>query len=194
MKFLIFNYQLSKKTRRGYTLIEMLAVTTILVIIGGLITGVIYSTLRGSSKVKITNDVTQNGNYALTVMARTALLAGYVSRLGNDPIDNCVTPRTSDSIEFVNQDGGRVTFSCNNNEQSIASSSGSMTSYLIDNTTVKIEPNSCRFTCTQPNNDSYATPVINIAFKVSQRQGSLFENAARSEFQTSVTMRNYRPR
>lgn len=184
------------KLQKGYTLVELLAATAIIVIISGLIIGVLYSTLRGGSKTKITNDVAQNGNYALSVISNTALLANDVIALDGSPVSDCTapTPTPAKSIEFKQVDGSTVEFSCDLGTSSIASKSANVTTYLIDNNSVKVDQATCSFTCSQSNSNPYSSPIIGVSFTVSQRNtSSAFENIASSTFNTSVTMRNYNP-
>ncbi|MDO8270249.1 MAG: hypothetical protein Q7T54_06300 [Candidatus Levybacteria bacterium] len=187
----------NQKHLGGYTLIELLTATSILVIVSGLIVGVLYSTLRGGNKTRVTNDVSQNGNYALSVISNTALLAEDVTEIDGSPVSDCTTAQATParSIEFQQSDGSLVKFSCDLAASSIASESGAITTYLIDNNSVKVDQASCSFTCQQSNDSPYAPPIIGIAFTVTQRSNSVvFENAASSTFKTSVTMRNYNPK
>lgn len=178
----------------GYTLVELLAVTSIVVIVSGLIIGVLYSTLRGGSKTRITNDVAQNGNYAISIISNTALLAEAVTEIGGTPVSDCTTLTQGSSIQLKNPDGSFVTFSCDVSTESIASSSAGTTTYLIDNSSVKVDPSTCSFACYQSTGNPYDQPIINATFTVSERSGGSFvENTASSPFQTSVTMRNYNP-
>jgi len=188
------NYSLF--TNKGYTLVELLAATSIIVIVSGLIVGILYSTLRGGNKTKVTNDVSQNGNYALSIIANTALISEDVTKVGGVAISDCTNPLLSSektSIEFKKADGSLINFSCDAQTQSIASTSGSITTYLIDNNSVKVDPTTCAFTCIQNNANPYSQPIINVSFTVSQRGSGTYENVATSPFNTSVTMRNYSP-
>lgn len=183
------------KSNKGYTLVELLAVTSIIVIVSGLIVGILYSTLRGGNKSKITNDVAQNGNFALSIISNTALLSESVTEVGGNPVSDCTVRQEGTSIEFQQVDGTRVTFSCDAESESIASMSGSMTTYLIDNNSVKVNPASCSFTCFQDDDSPYALPIIGVSFTVAQRSNAAgFENLAQSTFKTSVTMRNFSPK
>lgn len=185
--------KLLKRSSKGYTLIELLAVSSIIVVVSGLIVGVLYSTLRGGNKTKVTNDVAQNGNYAMSVIANTALLATSVTEVGGSLISDCTTERQGNSIEFETENGNRVRFVCDSQSESIASISGSLTNNLIDVSAVKVDPTTCSFTCTQNNGNPYSSPIIRVSFTVSQRSGSTFESVASSPFSTSVTMRNFNP-
>ncbi len=191
-RILITNHY-SLFTEKGYTLVELLAVTSIIVIVSGLIVGILYSTLRGGNKTRVTNDVAQNGNYALSVIANTALNADSITKVGGVDISDCTTLRSGTSIEFEQSDHSKVQFSCDAQTQSIASSSGSTTTYLIDNDSVKVDPATCTFSCLQKDSNPYSQPIINVSFTVSQRASTIGENSANSPFNTSVTMRNFSP-
>lgn len=181
----------------GYTLVELLAVTSVIVIISGLIAGILYSTLRGGNKTRVTKDVAQNGNYALSVISNTALLSDSVTQVGGTPVTDCTVEQKGTSIGFKQADGSEITFSCdiiNSQTWSIASSSGTTKSYLIDNSSVKVDPSKeCSFSCLQKNGP-YDAPIISATFTISQRQTTAsFESVASSTYNTSVTMRNYNP-
>jgi len=184
----------------GYTLVELLAASSIIVIVSGLIVGILYSTLRGSNKTKVTNDVAQNGNFALSIISNVALNAEDVTRIGTIAIADCTIPQTGNSIEFQKADGEQVTYSCDSGTESLISSDGTTTTNLIDNNAVKVKidalnPNVCSFTCSQNNANPYSQPVINVKFTILQRNTTaVFESAASSSFDTSITMRNYNPR
>lgn len=196
-------------TNRGYTLVELLAVTSIVVIVSGLIIGILYSTLRGSNKSKVTNDVAQNGNFALSSISNTALLATNVTKVNGLDINDCTAsteniakfPDSTDgnpsgkSIEFEKADGTTISFSCDVASESMTSSVVSPTpSYLIDNNSVKVDPATCTFSCLQKDINPYSQPIISVSFTVSQRAGAVFENVASSTFSTSITMRNFSPK
>ncbi len=183
------------KKQKGYTLVELLAVTAIIVIVSGLIVGILYSTLRGGNKTRIISDVTQNGNYAISVIANTALNARSVTQVNGVPINDCTTLRQGTSIQFEEENGNLITFACSLASQSIASTSGTTTNDLIDTSAVKVDPATCTFSCAQNNANPYSNPIIKIVFTVSQKSnGNILENSATSTFNTSVTMRNFSPR
>ncbi len=194
MKISNFKFQISN-FKSGYTLVELLAVTSIIVIVSGLIVGVLYSTLRGGNKTRITNDVSQNANYALSVISNTAINAQSVTEVGGSGVSDCTANPSGTSIEFEQQDGRFIRFSCDALSESIASSSAGVTTYLIDNNAVRVDPATCSFSCIQRNANPYAQPIITVSFTVSQRAGtSTFENIASSSTSASITMRNYNPR
>lgn len=184
-----------KKLNKGYTLVELLAAASIIVIISGLVVGILYSTLRGGNRTKITNEVTQNSNYALSVISNTAINAESVTKIGGVSISDCTTSPSGSSIEFQQPSGQKIQFSCDTLTQSIASTSAGVTTYLIDTNLVKVDPTTCSFTCIQKNANPYEQPIITIKFKASQKTtAKTSENLASSSTSASITMRNYSPR
>lgn len=183
------------KKQEGYTIVELLAVTAIFVIISGLIAGILYSTLRGGSKTRVTNDVSQSGNFALSVMSNTILSSENVTKINGLPIDDCTAFPSGSSVELKTASGAYVTFACLNN--SIASTSGNTTTYLVDSGdggVVAIPSQTCSFTCRQENNNSYANPIVDINFEIQQKlQGAGVDSSATTPFFTSTVLRNYNP-
>ncbi|HVT01052.1 MAG TPA: prepilin-type N-terminal cleavage/methylation domain-containing protein [Patescibacteria group bacterium] len=175
------------KNNKGYTIVELLAVVSILVIISGIISSILYSTLRGSNKVKITTEVTQNGTYAMSVIAKTINDSRNVLQVDGVDIDDCTASPSGKSIEFQRLDGSTTTFSCSNGD--LASNSAS----IINTETVKVDDASCVFTCYQKADDLYALPIIGINFKIEDKNATAEELKGSSDFQSSTALRNYRP-
>lgn len=180
------------KNNKGYTIVELLAVMSIIVIVSGLIAGILYSTLRGGSKSRITSDVAQNGNYALSVITSTIIASHDVTQIGGVPIASCTAAPSGTSIDLSQSDGSTITFSCSGN--TVASTSAAVTTSLIDTSGLEVDSSSCTFKCRQENNDPVAIPVIDVAFTVKQK-GTVTNNDAKSSasFSTSTSMRNYAP-
>jgi prepilin-type N-terminal cleavage/methylation domain-containing protein len=199
------------KLNKGYTLIELLAVVSILTIISGVMAGILYSTLRGTSKVRITTEVAQNGDYALTIIKGIIADSRDITQVDDADISDCTnTPRSPTnpptstcqegdhcSITLRRIDGGSSKISCQsvdadpgpgvNNVFTIASNGAS----LINNNTVKVD--SCVFSCSQLVDDPYSVPVVNISFTVSDLQTGLFETRSSSDFDLSTSLRTYSP-
>ncbi len=179
-------------SKKGYTLIELVVVAGILVVISMLVTGVLYSILRGSSKSTVTNNVAQNGNYALSTMTNIILTSNDIVTVGLEPdFSNCTTPQTGTSITMKRVDGGETTLICAGGLIASQSATGDKVD-LINASTVALVGGTCSFTCTQPN--LYAPPVIDIEFSLSDKGDSQFaENISSALFQTRVLLRNYMP-
>lgn len=185
--------------QRGYTLIELLAVTAILVSVGSLIIGVLYTTLRGSSKTNLNNVIAQNGNYALSVISNIAISSTRITAINGNPIADCTSPPpVISSIQFKRSDGGLTTLSCEALSPSITSVTSNSAS-LINTSQVKVDtsnPSNCYFKCSQPSGDPYANPIIEAGFLLRDLGNSAFvENVSSGSafFKTSVQMRNYSP-
>lgn len=190
-----------KKDNEGYTLAELLAVTAILVILSSLVTGILFSVLRGSNKTMVTNAVSQNGQHALSVisslMTNSLGLVSITEYSGIPPhvgYSGCsATGGPYARIITVKgfESGAQTAFTCDTTGK-ITSNSAELT----DITSVQVGPpvnsSTCYFRCIQAN--SFTPPQIEIYFKLSQAgTSSLIERIASSEFKTSVTLRNYKP-
>src|SRR3989344_2988017 len=110
-------------SRKGYTIIELLAVISILVILTGIISGILYSTLRGSSKTRISTEVTQNGDYAISVLTNMIAPSTSVTKIGGVDIQDCRTNPSGTSISLKNIDGDEYIISCIGNNISSGSAS-----------------------------------------------------------------------
>lgn len=177
---------------------------SILVIVSGIISGIIYSTLRGSSKTKISTEVTQNGGYATTIIAGIISDSRNVAQINGSDLDDCtsVPPPSTDNITptpLVNRpsitlrriDGSKTILSCGyvNNVYTITSNGVS----LLNTNNVKADVNTCLFSCTQVVSDPYSIPVVNVSFNVHQVSAGLFENQSSASFSTSTSLRVYSP-
>ncbi len=184
------------KKNTGYTIVELLAVVTILVTVTGIIAALITQTLRGSSKTNITNQVAQVGNYAASVISNSIISAENVIAVNGKNVADCTgNPSPSGrSIElFISEKGGTILYECGKDEygnDTISSNSAS----LIDTSRLKIDTSTCYFTCSQASIDPYTPPIITFGFILTQNSDdALFENRETAPFSTSVLMRNYRP-
>jgi prepilin-type N-terminal cleavage/methylation domain-containing protein len=194
MKKRIFNFE------SGYTLIELLAVITIVVVVGVIVAGILISSLRGGSKSNVLDNVRQNGNYAVTQMSKMIIYAQSFNGVSNDGGNSYITDCTINTpnsplpsptsapvpilyqyVKITSFDGGQTIFSCSNS--TIASNGAS----LIDTSTVSLTY--CAFTCIQ--GDLSQAPTIGINLTLTQNTTSSFaEKQATIPFQTSVTLRN----
>lgn len=186
-KFQILNSQ------RGFTLVELLAVSVVMVAVSVIITATITSSLRGTTKTNTINDVRQNGNYAISQVSKMIEYAKSFGGVSNDGVNftsSCInlalpltptpTPSQYSNIKIIGFDNGETIFSCS----SVIASNGAS---LIDINLVFVD--ACSFTCSQ--DKSTDAPIIGINFSLSKKTtSSLFENNASVSFKTSVKMRN----
>jgi prepilin-type N-terminal cleavage/methylation domain-containing protein len=190
-------YQISKT--EGYTLVEMLAVIVVFSIIGGIISAIFASSLRGSNKANITNEVRQNGNYALSQMSKNITYARSFVGISeeedgpffpdcySDPTTSTTIPPKYHYLQISDFNGGTITFSCDLANSKIASNDAN----LIDSNVVKVVDH-CDFTCNQ--SSIAQSPTIGISFKLSQKSDTnFFEQKANISFETTIGMRNSVP-
>ncbi len=185
---------------KGFTLLELTITIGIFIVIGTIILSILTSTFSGNNRASATNEVTQNGNYALSVI--TNLLSNTQRFDGIVTTSPACTPTDSQTcctatgavgkvIKFTGHDGGVTTLTCNDAGSSatylISSTSGTLTPVtvpLIDVSQVRLPATSnCSFTCAQV--DEYAPPRIDISFTLQDLLGG---NSA--SFRTSVSLRN----
>lgn len=206
------------KSEKGYTLVELLAVMIVLTALGTILGTIIISVFRGTNKTNAVTMVRQNGNFALTQMAkmiRNAKRFEGISTTGavGTYVGTCVatsagagtptpTPAQYKYLQITTFDNdARVTFSCQggsgSNSGYIASSSATINNQpLIDISQVTLNPqngSTCYFTCTQVNLAD--NPVIHIFFDLSTKNdlnaASFFESKSGVlNFQTSIDIRN----
>ena len=183
----------------GYTLIELLAVILVMVTVGGIITSILVSALRGENKTNASTQVRQNGDAAISQMYKSIAYAKSFDGISIDNVNfdiSCVpgsppaptptpTPSQYKFLKVTSFDGGQTTYACQNN--TIASDSASANSSLIDTTNLTVS--NCFFTCTQK--DIRSAPTIIINFTLQRNASGLFENQSSIPFETSVNFRNY---
>ncbi len=186
---------------KGYTLIELLAVMIILVAVGTIITAILVSALRSGSRSVSTNDVRQNGNYAISQMSK--MIAYAQSFVGINDTDSFTDPTTYTTscvssgshqyhyLRIESFDQNLTTFICDPaNPDPIASQSASIIDLINTSTTTVTN---CYFTCEQPN--AGMPPTIDINFDLSPKPTTpgitpVIEKQTQINFQTSVTLRN----
>ena len=158
----------SQKLFNGFTLIEMIVVTAMIIIISTISVNLLFGILKGSLKAEIVKNTKQNGNYALSVMERMIRSAKEVA---------CDTS----TIVVTTQDGSETSFIFL--PTNISSGSANLiTSDYYD----VLEPS---FSCDEPVGEP---KVVTIKFTLSRGASSLrSEEKVSIPFQTSVSLRNY---
>lgn len=166
------------RLQKGFTLLEILVVMSIVSVAGIIVAGILVSTLRGSSKVNIVSSVKQNGDYAVAQMARIIRSASSVNILP------CGNPSPAvQSITVTQIDTSQTIFDCSG---STITSNGTS---LLDTSSVQLVPSTCQLICSQQSTAD--VPVIQIKFSLMQKNSSNQpDQASTIPFQTSVILRN----
>lgn len=187
----------------GFTLLELIIVIALFMVTGVLILGVLNSTFKLSNKTRITNDLAQNGNYALSIMSNLLFnsqkLLSYTTSTGVVLNDCTGNPGPGKSITVLGFDGGAATLTCDDANGTISSTSAIFssisptptpyaTSSLIDTSQVKLSGASCTITCTQQN--PYSPPRVDVSFQLIKSNAVVGEGAPSANFNTSITLRN----
>lgn len=175
----------SRQRRAGFTLIEILAASSVFMVIGTAVLSVLFVSLRASKKSDLLINLRQNGNSALTQMARQIRYANSLE----DPI-SCLPPVNQSSITITSgTDSTETTFSCGAIPGTISSTDtlDNIPKPLVDTNSIAVKD--CSFTCSQKKIDD--PPTINLKFTMESKNVSgLTESNGSIPFQTSVTMRN----
>lgn len=185
----------------GFTLIELLAVMIIMIAIGLVVAVILVSSLRGSSKTTVINELRQSGSYPINQMSKMIGFAKSFNGVSVDGTDgtyitdcteasvgqNTPTPVPQDYnyVKITLFDDSNIIFSCQGSSPDITIASNGAS--LIN--TDQISVDSCSFSCTQ----SYITqsPVIGIHFSLSKKTSSTFaEQSFSIPFDTTVSIRN----
>lgn len=188
------------KNHKGFTLVELLVVITVLITVGIVSVQIITSSLRGTNKTNLIDTVRQNGNYAISQMAKAIQYSeeflglspddsagSYTRTCPSSPADPPVPVTTSYKyIKIKPFDEEIIKYGCGIAGDEITSN----TSPLINTSSVAVSD--CSISCTQAGVAD--PPIITVFFKLSPKNpGTLFEQILSPiTFQTSVTMRNYK--
>lgn len=164
----------SSNSQNGFTLVELVVVTTIMVIIAVVSVNSLFAIMKGTVKAGVVKNLKQNGNYALIVLERAIR--------NSTGIDTCTLGMSS--ITVTNPDSSQTIYSFNETESKISSGSANL---INPNYTVS----DSSFDCTRT--DDYAPQVI---IKFTLEFGSLSTRAEEKvtvPFRTTVTLRNIQP-
>ncbi len=183
------------KQQHGYTIIELLAVISILVVISGIISGILFSTLRGSNKTRVLTEVSQNGNYVTSYINNVLIDSNAVTEINGeiipDDLSDCTASPSGATITVKRLDGTSTAFACEDvgGVYTITADDNS----LVDTQVVAVEEGSCAFFCSQKSDDSYSTPIVGVSFGLEGIISDASESQGSGTFNTSISLRNFSP-
>lgn len=188
--------------QNGFTLVELLISTFLILSISSVVMTIFVAGLRGTNRSSAEADVRQNGNLAITQMSRMIRNAKTFDGVSLDGttnfIDSCYdgisnptpTPQSFKGVRVTSFDGGTTTLKCPNVGGTMITSESATIAPLTDSTLVTVLPSSCYFTCQQESPTD--PPVIGISFTVESLSGSgTIGQSVGQTFQTTVLPRNY---
>jgi len=199
VKSLIHNSLFMIHESKGFTLVELLASIIVLVAVGSVIAGIITSSLRGTNKTNVIENIRQNGNYTLAQMSKNIEYAQVFNGFSTDgtsyvtscPFSPAPTPApVSTNYNFIKVtplNSAPITYNCTSLPLPIFTANGAP---LIDANVVSLK--SCSLSCIQTG--STDVPIIKIRFTLGPKNSNnLVENSTPPIlFETSVTIRNYK--
>ena len=196
----IFNFQFSIfNSQKGFTLVELLISIVIVGTFGTIVVNILASTFRGSSKTDVINKVRQNGNYAISEMARKIRYAktfdgarvnavsAWTCDIIPPPPAPPPAPARYNEVKITLFDGTETTFSCE--AETINASGVSLMDAVGPASLVRLSPGTCFFTCQRAGiSDS---PQVGINFTLVARTVNNFvEKQATIPFKTTIKARN----
>lgn len=177
-----------KAKHKGFTLLELVMVLAILGIIIPAGFSMFIASMRAQLKVNMLQEVKRNGDTSLSVI-ENLIKSRTVSLQQLDGTSICNTANTTYSagdVYFVDQESERFRFHLVGD--TIASDSSSIGSISLTNAKVAVTD----FTLTCAKETSFTTPIISIAYTVSQvNDTARSEEQATMNYLTKVRLRTY---
>lgn len=170
-----------KKTKSGFTLLEILVVLSIMGVILAIGVGVLSTVLKGEAKTSTVAEIKQNGNLVMDVMSYFIRNATEINS----------SPLCGSSLSLTQRDNSVVIFSLLptdnlNYNNRIASNSSSLTNGDIK---TGVDVSSLTFTC----DTATSPPVVTVDFTLTQarKANATMGLGASEKFHTSVSLRTY---
>lgn len=161
--------------RKGFTLLELLAVVGILSFILIAATQLLGSTLAGSGKSNSLQLVKQNGQFALSTMSRLVRLAKSVAVCAG-----------SDLQFVVSESGADVSYRFDLSGTRLRKTRSGQTSWVTED---NVQVNS--LTCTLTAGSSGTPTVVDLNLTIGKSGLSVENSVVNTNFKTSVSLRTY---
>lgn len=182
---------------KGFTLIEIIIVITILVIALPSLFAILFSILQQQTKMTRISVVKREGDYASTIMKNT--LRNEVYHLYNDSpptVEICTNESTGNSVSsFGNRENSWFKYQVDNNSRLASTSASINISNPLYLTSTQVSITAFSITCSRINQFSPAT--IMFSFDVCYKGAAAAcpnirgEEIANMHYQSYITVRNY---
>jgi len=197
----IFNFQFSifnSRHEKGFTLVELLASIIVFVAVGSIVAGIVASSLRGTNKTNVIENIRQSGNYTLAQVSKNIKYAQTFNGLSTDgvtyiascPFSVSPTPAPVTTaysfIKVTPLNGSPIIYNCSTSPLTFTANGVS----LMDTDTISLTE--CAIACVQTK--ATDVPIVKVGFKLGPKNPSgLVESSSPPIlFETSVTIRNYK--
>ncbi len=177
------NYEL--RVNQGYTFVELLVVTSVFLVIMGTVGGLFFSSLRGTTKVTLTNEAKQNGDFAINILERNVKDARSIVN-AETVCDNSNTKVAT--MDVIASDGSAASLNC-----PALGTNGSISLNSEVLTSTKVSVSDCYFICSRATPNS--PPLVKIHFTIGQALSNPSvtlrpDQKVSIDYETSVQIRN----
>jgi prepilin-type N-terminal cleavage/methylation domain-containing protein len=175
----------SKKSKNGFTLIEILVVFGLLSVILATVADILINTFKANSRVQLTTRLVQEGNFVMGEIRKNVLTT--------DSMNISCPVGVGDSFYFVSKnDSQKTTIICSQivDNSKIASVSASGDSFDLTSDKVKVSGCNSFISCdTLPYSSGISNININFTLSAGNNEAG-DENFASKEFKSKVVIRN----
>lgn len=159
--------------------------TSVFLVIMGTVGGLFFSSLRGTTKITLTNEAKQNGDFAINILERNVKNARSI--VNAETVCNNTNTQVT-TLDVVASDGSGVTLRC-----PALGTSGSISVNTEVLTSSKVSITNCYFICSRSTPNS--PPLVKIHFTIGQALANPSvtlrpDQKISIEYETSVQIRN----
>lgn len=189
---------MKNKFNFGFTLIEVLVASSIVIAASTIVVGIITTTFRTSNKTISIEQIRENGNFAVSQITKEIQFADAFNGVSDNGSEFDTTCISGTSYRYVQVRTGVdiKTISClddsGTTEGIYLKKNDQAARSLISSENVVIEGGTCSITCSL--GEGSVSPVIGISFDLSLSdsfKANLPEGASATNFSTSIKMRNF---